>query len=145
MQDQKTLFSSPILYIMRLVPKKVHAIAAFLVSVEGIFLLALGLYLLIRTLTSQVEELDAVIAEIVFLVLGGTGLLFAGRGFRQQRNYGRGPTVMANLIAIGVSYYMIDGDRVLIGLVLGVFAVLTLLSALAAIPKSSKPHQGTTS
>ncbi len=145
MQGQKTLFSSPILCIMRLVPKKVHSIAAFLVSVEGIFLLALGMYLLVRTLTSQVEELDAVIAEIVFLVLGGTGLLFAGRGFRQQRNFGRGPTVMANLIAIGVSYYMIDGDRVLMGLVLGSFAVLTLFSALAAIPKSAGPHQGTTS
>ncbi|MEY3149449.1 MAG: hypothetical protein RL029_723 [Actinomycetota bacterium] len=128
---------------MRLVPKKVHSIAAFLVSVEGVFLLALGLYLLVRTLTSQVEELDAVIAEIVFLVLGGTGLLFAGRGFRQQRNYGRGPTVMANLIAIGVAYYMIDGERDLIGFILGSVAFATLLSALAAIPKGN--HQGTTS
>ncbi len=143
MQGRKTLFSSPILRIMRLVPKKVHAIAAFLVSVEGVFLLALGLYLLARTLTSQVEELDAVIAEIVFLLLGGTGLLFAGRGFRQHRNYGRGPTVMANLIAIGVSYYMIDGDRVLMGFILGFFAFVTLLSALAAIPKVN--YQGTTS
>jgi hypothetical protein len=130
---------------MRLVPKKVHAIAATLVSIEAVFLLALGIYLLIRTVTSEVEELDAVIAEIVFLFFGSAGLTFAGRGFRQQRNYGRGPTVMANLIAIGVAYYMIDGDRVLIGAVLGGFAVLTLLSALAAIPKSSKPYQGTTS
>ncbi|MBU3692982.1 MAG: hypothetical protein FGM47_05625 [Candidatus Nanopelagicaceae bacterium] len=128
---------------MRLIPKKVHAIAALLVSIEGVFLLALGLYLLVRTLTSQVEELDAVIAEIVFLVLGGAGLLFAGRGFRQHRNYGRGPTVMANLIAIGVSYYMIDGDRVLMGIILGFFALITLMSALAAIPKAN--HQGTTS
>lgn len=128
---------------MRLVPKKVHTIAALLVSVEGVFLLALGLYLLVRTLTSQVEELDAVIAEIVFLTLGGAGLLFAGRGFRQYRNYGRGPTVMANLIALGVSYYMIDGERDLMGFTLGFFAVVTLLSALAAIPKGN--HQGTTS
>ena len=130
---------------MRLVPKKVHAIAAFLVGIEGIFLLALALYLLVRTLTSQVEELDAVVAEMVFLALGGTGLLLAGRGFKSQRNYGRGPTVMANLIAIGVSYYMIDGERVLMGLFLGSYAILTLLSALAAIPKSSGNHQGTTS
>lgn len=130
---------------MRLVPKKIHAIAATLVSIEAVFLLALGIYLLTRTVTSEVEELDAVIAEIVFLTLGGAGLLFAGRGFRQQRNYGRGPTVMANLIALGVSYYMIDGERDLIGFILGSVAFATLLSALAAIPKPSKPHQGTTS
>jgi len=80
---------------VKLAPKEIHRIAAWLVRAEAIFLFALGAYLLVRTLTSSVEELDAVIAEIVFLILGGVGLFFAGRGFLQQRNYGRGPTVLA--------------------------------------------------
>ena len=127
---------------MKLAPKKIHQIAAWLVRVESIFLFSLGAYLLVRTLTSSVEELDAVIAEIVFLILGGVGLFFAGRGFLQQRNYGRGPTVLANLIAMGVAYYMIDGDRILIGAVLGIYAFITFVAALASIPR---PHQGTSS
>lgn len=127
---------------MRLLPERIHLIAAWLVRIEATFLFALGAYLLVRTATSKVEELDAVIAEIVFLLLGGIGLFFAGRGFLQQRNYGRGPTVMANLIALGVAYYMIDGARLVLGISLGTFALVTLLAALAAIPK---PHQGTTS
>ena len=127
---------------MKLAPKKIHQIAAWLVRVEAVFLLSLGAYLLVRTLTSSVEELDAVVAEIVFLILGGVGLFFAGRGFLQQRNYGRGPTVLANLIAMGVAYYMIDGDRILLGVVLGIYAFITFVAALASIPR---PHQGTSS
>ena len=127
---------------MKLAPKEIHRIAAWLVRAEAIFLFALGAYLLVRTVTSSVEELDAVIAEIVFLILGGVGLFFAGRGFLQQRNYGRGPTVLANLIAMGVAYYMIDGDRILLGVVLGIYAFVTFAAALASIPR---PHQGTSS
>ena len=127
---------------MKLAPKEIHRIAAWLVRAEAIFLFALGAYLLVRTVTSSVEELDAVIAEIIFLILGGVGLFFAGRGFLQQRNYGRGPTVLANLIAMGVAYYMIDGDRILLGVVLGIYAFVTFVAALASIPR---PHQGTSS
>lgn len=123
---------------MAIIPMRIHTIAAWLVRLEAAFLFGLGAYLLTRTLTSSVEELDAVIAEIVFLLLGGIGLFFAGRGFLQQRNYGRGPTVLANLIALGVAYYMIDGDRVVIGLTLGVYAFITFVAALASIPRSAK-------
>jgi ABC-type arginine transport system permease subunit len=98
-------------------------------------------------LTSAVEELDAVIAEILFLFLGALGLFFAGRGFLQQRNYGRGPTVLANLIAMGVAYYMIDGGRIALGVFLGSYALFTLLAALASIPKNPQgdSHQGISS
>lgn len=132
---------------MKLVPRRIHEIAAWLVRIEALFLFSLGAYLLVRTLTSSVEELDAIVAEIVFLILGGIGLFFAGRGFLQQRNYGRGPTVLANLIAMGVAYYMIDGERIVLGVFLGMYAFITLIAALASIPKS-KPgtsHQGTSS
>ena len=132
---------------MKLVPRRIHEIAAWLVRIEALFLFSLGAYLLIRTLTSSVEELDAVIAEIVFLILGGIGLFFAGRGFLQQRNYGRGPTVLANLIAMGVAYYMIDGERIALGVFLGGYALLTVFAALASIPQArpGSTHQGTSS
>lgn len=122
---------------MAVIPSRIHVIAAWLVRIEAIFLFGLGAYLLIRTLTSSVEELDAVIAEIVFLIIGGIGLFFAGRGFLQQRNYGRGPTVLANLIAMGVAYYMIDGERLALGLTLGTYALITFIAALASIPRTS--------
>ena len=125
---------------MKLFGSKVYQVAATLVRLEALFLAGLASYLAIRTATSKVEELDAILAEIVFLSIASTGLFFAGKGFIAKRNFARAPTVLANSIALGVAYYMIDGERDLLGIGLGSFALLTLLAALAAIP-----HQGTTS
>ncbi|MBM3711143.1 MAG: hypothetical protein ACKO2M_00640 [Actinomycetota bacterium] len=125
---------------MKLFGSKVYLIAATLVRLEALFLAGLASYLAIRTATSKVEELDAILAEIIFLSIASTGLFFAGKGFIAKRNFARAPTVLANLIALGVAYYMIDGERDLLGIGLGSFALVTLLAALAAIP-----HQGTTS
>jgi hypothetical protein len=125
---------------MKLFGSKVYQIAATLVRVEALFLAGLAIYLAVRTATSKVEELDAILAEIIFLSIASVGLFFAGKGFIAKRNFARAPTVLANLIALGVAYYMIDGERDLLGIGLGSFALVTLLAALAAIP-----HQGTTS
>ncbi|MFM7355860.1 MAG: hypothetical protein ACKO12_02670 [Actinomycetota bacterium] len=125
---------------MKLFGSKVYLLAATLVRLEALFLAGLASYLAIRTATSKVEELDAILAEIIFLSIASTGLFFAGKGFIAKRNFARAPTVLANLIALGVAYYMIDGERDLLGIGLGSFALVTLLAALAAIP-----HQGTTS
>ena len=125
---------------MKLFGSKVYQVAATLVRLEALFLAGLASYLAIRTATSKVEELDAILAEIIFLSIASAGLFFAGKGFIAKRNFARAPTVLANLIAIGVAYYMIDGERDLLGIGLGSFALVTLLAALAAIP-----HQGTTS
>jgi len=125
---------------MKLFGSKVYLIAATLVRLEALFLAGLAIYLAIRTATSKVEELDAILAEIIFLSIASTGLFFAGKGFIAKRNFARAPTVLANSIALGVAYYMIDGERDLLGIGLGSFALVTLLAALAAIP-----HQGTTS
>ena len=125
---------------MKLFGSKVYQIAATLVRIEALFLAGLASYLAIRTATSKVEELDAILAEIIFLSIASAGLFFAGKGFIAKRNFARAPTVLANLIAIGVAYYMIDGERDLLGVGLGSFALVTLLAALSAIP-----HQGTTS
>ncbi len=125
---------------MKLFGSKVYQVAATLVRLEALFLAGLASYLAIRTATSKVEELDAILAEIIFLSIASTGLFFAGKGFIAKRNFARAPTVLANSIALGVAYYMIDGERDLLGIGLGSFALVTLLAALAAIP-----HQGTTS
>ena len=42
---------------------------------------------------------------------------------------------MANLIALGFAYSMIDGGRFLWGALLGGFALATLIAAIAAIPQ----------
>lgn len=116
--------------------KSIHRVAAILVWTEAVFLLSIAMYLLIRGLTSDLTEGDALTAEVLFSALGALGLFVAGRGFMAQRYFGRGASVLANLIALGVAYYMIDGGRLWWGISLGAFALVTLIAALAAIPKS---------
>ena len=125
---------------MKLFGSKVYQIAATLVRIEALFLAGLAIYLAIRIATSKVEELDAILAEIIFLSFASVGLFFAGSGFIAKRNFARAPTVLANFIALGVAYYMIDGERDLLVIGLGSFALVTLLAALSAMP-----HQGTAS
>jgi len=114
---------------------RIRRLAEIFVNIEALFLLCLAAYLIIRSLTSELTEADAIAAEIVFLILGAIGLFFAGRGMVRSKRYGRGAIVMANLIALGVAYYMFDGDRILWGLVLGSVALITAGLTIAATPK----------
>ncbi len=101
-----------------------------LTSIEGVLLLSLAIYLIYRGLTSEVVEGDALIAQVIFLLLGGVGLLAAARSFKMGKKYGRAPTILANLIALGVSNYMREGERIKLAAPLALVALLTIVSIL---------------
>jgi len=103
--------------------------AIFLLRAEAGLLLALVIYLIIAPLISDVSAPAALTAEIVFGFLGTLGLWFCAHGFKNKKSYGRAPAVLANLIALGVSYYMVSGSFFIVGIPLGLLAVITLLSA----------------
>jgi hypothetical protein len=70
------------------------------------------------------------IGEIVFALMGATGLYFASVGFARKRSYGRAPAVLANAIAVGVSYYMITGGLLVVGIPLALLGSVTFVAAL---------------
>ena len=49
---------------MKLFGSKVYQIAATLVRIEALFLAGLAIYLAVRTATSKVEELDAILLNL---------------------------------------------------------------------------------
>lgn len=101
----------------------------YLLKFEALILLCLVLYLLVAPLISTVSAPAALSAEIVFGSLGFIGLWVAATGFQKKRSFGRAPAVLANLIALGVAYYMIVGNFLLVGVPLMCLAVLTIISA----------------
>jgi hypothetical protein len=103
--------------------------AIFLLKFESLIIFAIVLYLLIAPFISDVSAPAALSAEIIFAVLASTGLWFSAVGFEKKRSFGRAPAVLANLIALGVSYYMISGNFLLIGIPLALLAIITLISA----------------
>jgi hypothetical protein len=104
--------------------------AVILLRLEALLILALALFLIIKSLTSHVTEPLAIIGDLLFCLLGSSGLFFASRGFSQGRAYGRAPAVLANGIALGVSYFMFKGNFFIAAIPLFFLALATFISAL---------------
>ena len=103
--------------------------AIYLLRLESLIILGLVIYLLVAPLISEVNAPAALSAEIVFGLLACLGLWASASGFKQKKSFGRAPAVLANLIALGVSYYMITGKLLVVGIPLALLASITLISA----------------
>ena len=108
-----------------------------LLQFEGLVILALGIFLIVKGLTSGGTIEWFVISGILGLALiGGIGLLFAARGYKLKRMYGRAPAVLANLIALGVSKYMYEGGLWWLSLPLALYSAVIIILALSLTPDS---------
>ncbi|MBM3720142.1 MAG: hypothetical protein FJW51_05885 [Actinobacteria bacterium] len=116
-------------------PHWLYRLASALAILEGLIVAALGLFLILNSFFSDVEEPSAWIAEIAFASLGAFGLIVAGIGLKKRKNWGRAPVVIANLIALPVAYYLWTSDEKLVAVLLGLIALPALVSALFAIPQ----------
>lgn len=109
-----------------------------IVAGEALLLFFAALFLIVESFISQVKNVDALIAEIIFAILGGFGLLMAAKGIRRGKRYGNSPAMLANLIALAVSYYIWQGGWPGISLMLGTFAVLAILGILLITAQSAR-------
>ncbi len=80
-----------------------------LLYIESAIVLALAVWLFTLGITHGQRELAPLIGVIVFALLGAGGLFASGRGYKNGKNFGRSPAILANLIALGVAYYQIQG------------------------------------
>ena len=103
--------------------------AIYLLRFESLIIFLLVVYLLVAPLVSSVTAPESLGAEIVFGFLGSAGLWVCARGFKEGKSFGRAPAVLANLIALGVSYYMIQGNFLLVGIPLAILSLVTIVSA----------------
>ena len=111
-------------------------IVVALLRIEGVSILALGLFLIIKGLVDGGAIEWFVISGILALALsGGFGLLASAQGFKSKRMYGRAPAVLANLIAIGVSKYIYEAGFWWAALPLTLYAALTIYCAISIIPE----------
>lgn len=109
-----------------------------IVAGEALLLSFAALFLIVESLLSEAKNVDALIAEIFFAILAGIGLLMAARGIRRGKRYGNSPAVLANLIALAVSYYIYEGGWPGVAILLGLFAVLAIIGIVMITAKSAK-------
>ena len=82
---------------------------ATLLYIEALIVLALAMWLVTLGFTHAQKEFAPLTGVIVFALLAAGGLFASGRGYKNGKNYGRSPAILANLIALGVAYYQIQG------------------------------------
>ena len=111
-------------------------IVTTLLNLEGAVVLALGAFLIFKSITADSVELAPLAGEIFFAAIGGLGLLASAYSFKNKRRFGRAPAVLANLIALGVAKYQFEGGLWFIALPLVIVAVITLYCALTIVPES---------
>ena len=111
-----------------------RSIAAALLAMEAAVVLSLGVFLLIKSATSPVVAVGAVIGVSLFSLLGGIGLLGAAQGFRTGKNYGRAPAVLANLISLGVAYYQMGAHLWFSAIPLAALSIATLIVVIPIVP-----------
>ena len=104
---------------------------AVLLYIEAGLIFALGLWLTILGLTHEEKEMTPLLAEIGFALAGAAGLFACARGYVNGKVYGRSPTILANLIAVGVAYYQIQGAFYIGAAIILSLALPTLYFALA--------------
>ncbi len=106
-----------------------------LLNLEGAVVLALGAFLIFKSITADSVEIAPLAGEIVFAALGGFGLLAAAYSFKNKRRFGRAPAVLANLIALGVAKYQFEGGLWFVALPLVIVAAMTLYCAVTIVPE----------
>jgi hypothetical protein len=104
-------------------------LVATLLYIEAAIVLALALWLVELGITHHQKEIAPLVGVIIFAVLGSAGLFASARGYKNGKNYGRSPAILANLIALGVAYFQIQGHFYIGAVVILPLALPTLYLA----------------
>ena len=111
-------------------------IAAALLLFEALVVLSLDLYLIVQNfIADNVDDRHALIGEIIYATAGAAVLGLLAFGFYKNKTAQRGPTILLNLIFLGVSTYMFSEGLILLGLVTFLVAATTVAAAVSVIPE----------
>ncbi|MEI7696796.1 MAG: hypothetical protein WCJ16_01520 [Actinomycetes bacterium] len=114
---------------------KARAVVASLLLVESVVIGALGVWLLVLTFKATTFEFLPLLGVLLFVVLGSGGLAISAIGYRRGKYFGRAPSVLANLIALGVVSYQVQAGLWIVAIPLAALAAATLAATLRAIPE----------
>lgn len=114
---------------------KARAVVATLLIAESVVIAALGVWLLALTVTADSFEFLPLLGVLLFVALGSGGLAIAAIGYRRGKYFGRAPSVLANLIALGVVSYQVQAGLWIVAIPLATLAAATLAATLRAIPE----------
>ena len=107
--------------------EKSRKVAIQALRLESLVLLALILYLALLAAfrTKPLSAPLALAGDFIALALGAIGLFASSISYKNGKSWGRAPAVLANLIALGVAYFMLSGKFYIGAYPLGLLAIVT--------------------
>ena len=101
--------------------------AISMLRVESIILVALIIYLALLDAfrTKPLSAPLALAGDFIGLALGAIGLFACSYSYKNRKSWGRAPAVLANLIALGVAYFMASGKFYVGAIPLGLLSFVT--------------------
>ena len=118
--------------------ERMRSIVSTLLYIEGAIVLALGVWMAVMGVTHENREILPLMGVLLFCIVGGLGLLASGRALAEKKNWGRGPAVLANLIALGVARIQFQGDFLIGAVPLLILALTVLYLAIAIVPQGKE-------
>ena len=108
--------------------RDVRAIAAPLLLAESVLVLSLGVFMIALGFTHDKDWLPY-LSVTGFALVGAVALYFLYRGVKEGKRWANSPAILANLIALGVAYYQIQGHFYIGAVIILVLALPTLYFA----------------
>ena len=106
-----------------------------LLYVEVAIIALLAMWLVGLTIISGTQDPLPLIGVLLFALVGAGGLAACAQGYKNKKYFGRAPTVLANLIAIGVAKYQFEAGLWFTAVPIVLLAIATLYFALTTIPE----------
>lgn len=102
--------------------------AGFLVAAEAVAGLVMAVVIAVLALGGTDKHTDGFNAygTAAWFAIMGLGLLAGGWALITGRRWGRGIAVFANLLLLGVAYYVVTSHQLVYGILVALLAVVTL-------------------
>ena len=100
--------------------------AGFIVTAEGVAALVVAVVLVVRALAGADQHIVSGYGTAVWFVLVGAAVLAGGWALITGRRWGRGIAVFANLLLLGVAWYILGSHQLVYAIVVAVAALASL-------------------
>ncbi|MFI6579943.1 hypothetical protein [Embleya sp. NPDC050493] len=101
-------------------------ICTAVVGVEAFALLGYSLYLTFRSEFGHPSNASEGVAIGIYLLILAAGIVAVFVGMLRGRRWSRSPAITANLIVVGMGWYLIKADQLVIGILTMIVGVVTI-------------------